>query len=86
MVELHRNLDEAATRPTLKEHSERLAERLKTLNERLDEVNRLPADQLPIALQSCESIEKDLEILETEVKSLLGRTPLRFTSQQSIEV
>jgi len=86
MIELHRNLDEAATRPTLKEHSERLAERLKTLNERLDEVNRLPADQLPIALQNCESIEKDLEILETEVKSLLGRTPLRFTSQQSIEV
>jgi PPM family protein phosphatase len=86
MIELHRNLDEAATRPTLKEHSERLAERLKTLNERLDEVNKLPAEQLPIALQDCESIEKDLEILESEVKSLLGKTQLRFTSQQSIEI
>jgi PPM family protein phosphatase len=86
MIELHRNLDEAATRPTLKEHSERLAERLKTLNQRLDEVNKLPAEQLPIALQDCEAIEKDLEILESEVKSLLGRTPLRFTSQQSIEI
>ncbi|QQS48686.1 MAG: protein phosphatase 2C domain-containing protein [Acidobacteriota bacterium] len=83
IAEITRKL-KAIDRPALKEKSLLWQESLNKLSLRLDEVDKIPADQLQQISQDCSEIDKELRKIEEEVNSLQGLIP--FSNREPVKV
>jgi serine/threonine protein phosphatase PrpC len=73
-------------RPNLKAKMSVWNESLNQLNQRLDEVGKMPTEQLSQISQACDEINNELKKIEDEVNSLQGLLPSHLTNRQPIKV
>jgi PPM family protein phosphatase len=86
IAELSKRL-QASEKPSTKKKLNDMVDSLNKLSQRLDDVNKMPPDQLSEISQACDDIGKELSKIEDEVNSLLhGLLPPMETDRDPIKV
>jgi serine/threonine protein phosphatase PrpC len=85
IAEINKKL-QATNKPALIKKRNIWAETLKNMSLRLDEINKIPPDNLQLISQGCNEIEKGLKEIEDEVNNLQGLQPPQSSSRRPVKV
>jgi protein phosphatase len=87
IAEINKRLQmQTSTKPSLKEKRDLWSESLSKLSLRLDEISKMPSEQLQDIAQSCDEIGKELNKIEEEVNSMQGLFPTSEINREPIMI